>query len=73
MTSKQTDRQEQVPGSETSGALIDAVMEISRRRAKILLAMKEALVHGDDGEALEYARELTGLPRKNAPAVKDAR
>jgi hypothetical protein len=64
MKAKQTDGQEQVPGSETSGALIDAVMEISRERAKILLAMKEALLRGDEDEALERARELTGLPSK---------
>jgi hypothetical protein len=34
------------------------------QRAKILDAMKEALVRGDEDEALERARELTGLTSK---------
>jgi hypothetical protein len=35
--------------------------------ARILERMKEALERGDDAEALEHARELTGLPRKIVP------
>jgi hypothetical protein len=46
--------------------VIDAVAEIARERTKILESMKEALLRGDDDEALERARELTGLPRKAA-------
>jgi hypothetical protein len=47
--------------------LLDALMEIGQERQKILVAMKEALLRGDDDEALERARELTGLPTKRAP------
>ena len=45
------------------GAL-DAVIEIGEKRQQILLAMKDALVRGDEQEALELARDLTDLPRK---------
>ncbi len=44
----------------------DAVIEIARERTKILESMRAALLRGDDGEALERARELTGLPTKRA-------
>ncbi len=43
-------------------ALLDAVVEIGQARAKILVALKAALLRGDNDEALERARELTGLP-----------
>jgi hypothetical protein len=46
------------------GGVLDAVIEIGQQREKILVAMREALVRGDDDEALERARELTGLPSK---------
>jgi hypothetical protein len=48
-------------------ALLDAVVEIGQARAKILVAMKAALVRGDNDEAVERARELTGLPSKRPP------
>jgi hypothetical protein len=65
----------QVPISRVSvnDGVIDAVIEIGRQRAEILEAMKEALVRGDEVEALERARELTGLPSrapKEVPIVK---
>jgi hypothetical protein len=46
------------------GGVLDALIEIGHQREKILVAMREALVRGDDDEALERARELTGLPSK---------
>jgi hypothetical protein len=46
--------------------LVDVILEIGRERQRIVEAMKVALLRGDDPEALECARELTGLPRKNA-------
>src|SRR5258707_15394408 len=51
-----------------SSGLVDALIEISQERAKILEAMKQALLDGDDAEVLERARQLTGLPpRKGFP------
>lgn len=44
--------------------VMDAITEIARERTKILESMKAALLRGDDDEALERARELTGLPTK---------
>jgi hypothetical protein len=66
MMGKQTYGQKHVPDRlmSVNDVLIDAVLEIGRERAKILLAMREALLSGDEDEALERARELTGLPRK---------
>lgn len=50
--------------SSVSG-LIDVLLDIGRERQRIMAAMKEALLRGDDAEALECARELTGLPRQS--------
>jgi len=61
MKAKQTNRREHAPGG-----LVDVIMEIGQVRAKILAAMKAALVRGDEEEALERARELTGLPSKKS-------
>jgi hypothetical protein len=47
-----------------NGGVVDVLIEIGQQRARILEATKEALMRGDDAEALEYARELTGLPTK---------
>ena len=49
-----------------SGGLVDVLIEIGQERARILDAMKEALVRGDDAKALEYARELAGLRTKRS-------
>jgi uncharacterized membrane-anchored protein len=77
MTATQKRRLEIVPVEDfqpsVNAGLLDSVVEIGRERAKILGAMKEALLRGDDAEALECARELTGLARKTVPAVKHAR
>lgn len=51
------------PESSARG-VIEAVTKIARERTQILESMKAALVRGDDEEALEKARELTGLPPK---------
>jgi hypothetical protein len=44
--------------------LLEAVTEIGQERQNILVAMKTALLRGDDDEALERARQLTGIPTK---------
>ena len=49
--------------AEVEGVL-DAVMKIAEERRQVLLAMKDALIRGDEQEALELARDLTDLPRK---------
>jgi hypothetical protein len=36
-------------------------------------SLRDALLNGDDAEALERARELTGLPKKSALAVTRVR
>jgi hypothetical protein len=53
----------------SADGVIDAITEIARERTEILESMKAALLRGDDDEALERARELTGLPtkRQNTP------
>jgi hypothetical protein len=56
----------------TNAGVVDVLIEIGQERARILEAMKEALVRGDDSEALELARDLTDLPRKNASAANPA-
>jgi len=48
----------------SADGVMDAITEIARERTKILESMKAALLRGDDDEALERARELTGLPMK---------
>ena len=58
-------------GGGDNAALIDAVLEMGMQRRKIEVAMKEALLRGDDREALELARELTGIPRQgDRPSVR---
>lgn len=49
-----------------SGGLVDVLIEIGQQPARILEAMKEALLCGDDAEALEHARDLIGLPTKRS-------
>lgn len=46
--------------------LVDSLIDIGRERARILEAMKAALVRGDDVVALKHARQLTGLPTKRS-------
>jgi hypothetical protein len=42
--------------------LVEVLLEIGQERARIMKAMKVALLRGDDAEALDRARELTGIP-----------
>jgi hypothetical protein len=51
-------------GVSVAGGLIDTVIEISQERARIMEATRAALLRGDGAEALERARELTGVPLK---------
>ena len=48
------------------GGLVDTVIELGQQRARIMEAMRAALLRGDDAEALERARELTGVPSKQS-------
>jgi hypothetical protein len=66
-------RQKTESASDVSAGLVDALIEIGTERQRVLGAMKEALIRGDDGEALERARELTGLPPKNTVALNSTR
>ena len=50
----------------------DVRIKIGQERARILEGMKESLVRGDDDKALEYARQLTGLPPKQSTAFLTA-
>jgi hypothetical protein len=61
-----TEHEQSVSNQQTHSAsgLVDVLIKIGRKRARILEAMRRALLDGDDAEALERARELTGLPRK---------
>jgi hypothetical protein len=67
MKAKLTVGRGQDPNSQSSagdGLLTDEMMEILEERKKIITAMNAALLRGDNDEALELARELTGLPTK---------
>jgi hypothetical protein len=66
MKTRQTDEFLNTTGQRVNNlsGLIDVVRDISRERTEILAFMKAALQRGDDDEALERARELTGLPTK---------
>jgi hypothetical protein len=43
----------------TSGGLVDAIIEVGRKRQRLMESLR-----GDDAEALQRARELTGISRK---------
>jgi hypothetical protein len=59
MNTTETKRREAGPGG-----LVDVLVELGQQRARIMEAMRAALLRGDDAEALERARELTGVPLK---------
>jgi hypothetical protein len=46
---------------EGSGGLIEAAIEISRKRTQMMEQMRKALEGGDDQRALHLARALVGL------------
>jgi hypothetical protein len=54
-----------------SRGIVNVILEIGRERHRIMETLKAALVRGDDTEALEHARELTGLPsqKSSVPSV----
>ena len=43
------------------GGILDAALEIGRRRQDILQLMRSALERGDNAEALRLGRELCGV------------
>ena len=45
--------------------LVDAILEVSRQRKTILDQVRSALLSGNDMEALQFARNLCGLPVKD--------
>ena len=45
-----------------SGGLVGLIIQIGRERQPIVEYLRDALLNGDDAEALERARELTSLP-----------
>jgi hypothetical protein len=52
------------PADEEASAsgLVDLIVQIGRERQRIVESLRDSLLNGDDAEALERARELTGLP-----------
>jgi hypothetical protein len=44
-----------------SEGMIDAVISVSRQQAETISAMRYALEHGDNEQALEEAKALAGL------------
>ena len=49
-----------------SGGLVDVIIQIGRERQRIVESLRDALLRGDDADALEYAGELTGLPTRRS-------
>jgi hypothetical protein len=73
MTTPRPQQRGFLPDGETpvdQSGLLDTILEIGKERQKILVAMRTALLSGDDDEALERARELTGLPLKRATSSR---
>jgi hypothetical protein len=48
----------------TSSGLVDVLLTIGRERQRLMESLRDALLRGDEAEALERARELTGIPTK---------
>jgi hypothetical protein len=48
-------------GEEAGSGLVEAAMEISRKRTQMMEQMRKALERGDDEQALSLARLLVGL------------
>ena len=44
-----------------AGKMIDAVIDVSVKQAETIAAMRTALEHGDNEQALEEAKSLAGL------------
>lgn len=50
--------------------VLDAALEVARRRADTLRQLRDALKRGDDALALSIARKVVGLDAKGNRAVK---
>lgn len=57
-------------GEDTGSGLVEAAMEISRKRTKMMEQLRKALETGDEKQALSLARLLVGLGQ--APMVMAA-
>ncbi len=56
-------------GEDAGSGLVEAAMEISRKRTKMMEQMRKALETGDDKQALSLARLLVGLGQTPALMV----
>jgi len=52
--------------------LVEAAMEVGRKRHDILWRMRAAFKRNDEGEALRLGRELCGLENEEASAGADS-
>lgn len=43
------------------GRLVDTILKAGRERQRLMESLRDVLLHGDEAEALERARALTGL------------
>jgi hypothetical protein len=59
-------QQHQVTDHPELKGLIDAAIEIADARREILHHMRDAILAGDNAEALKLARELCGLENEKA-------
>jgi hypothetical protein len=53
-------------GANASSGLVDVLLKIGRERQHLMESLREAPLRDDDAEALERARELTGLSTKRS-------
>lgn len=53
--------------------VLDAALEIARRRRNTLARLRAALEQGDDTEALKLARELCGIDHEQKSHRTDTR
>jgi hypothetical protein len=52
------------PDKPLSRAELDAIMQVVRERAVLLLRLKEAILNGDSLLEHQLAREVVGLPKE---------
>jgi hypothetical protein len=55
------DGSEEVATPTSITGVVEAILEVSRHRKKLLDQLRSALESGNDAEALRFARELCGL------------
>ena len=59
-----------IPINEPSNGLVDVLMQIGREHQRFMESLlHDALLCDYNAEALEHARELTGIPRKNTTSA----